>query len=68
MWYNSGNTFGGKHIFIEEWYFSCVTTIGDFLNENGAILSEQEFAERFYHPYTPPRQYNSTICAISKYI
>ena len=31
VWYNSGITIEGKHVFIETLYLNGVTTIGDFL-------------------------------------
>ena len=59
---------GGKHVFIETLYLNGATTIGDFLNENGILLSRKDFMERFHLSHIPPMQYNSIISAISKYM
>ena len=68
VWYNSGIKIGGKHVFIETLYLNGVTAIGDFLNENGIILSRKDFIERFHLSHISPMQYNSIISAISKYM
>ena len=59
--YNSGIKIGGKHGFIETLFLNGVRTIGDFLNENGIILSRKDFMERFHLSYILPMQYNSII-------
>ena len=66
VWYNSGITIEGKHVFIETLYLNGVTTIGDFLNGNGIVLSRKDFMERFHLSHIPPMQFKSIISAISK--
>lgn len=47
------------------WYIKGVKIFGDCLNENGNLLSRINFTERFHFLYTPPKLYNSAICALS---
>lgn len=68
VWYNSNIKIACKYVFIKDWYVKGVKIIGDFLNENGNILSRIDFTERFHFSYIPPMLYNSLICAISKYL
>ena len=68
VWYNTGIKIGEKHVFIETLYSNGVTTFGDFLNENGIILSRKDFMQRFHLFHIPPMRYNSIISANSTYM
>lgn len=68
VWNNPNIKIACKYVFIKDWYMKGVKIIGDFLNENGNILSRIDFTERFHFSYIPPVLYNSVICAISKYL
>ena len=65
--YNPGIKIGGKHVFTETLYLNGVTTIRDFLNENGIIYCQEQILWKGFHLFhIPPMQYKSIISAISK--
>ena len=50
LWYNPLIKIDRKTVFLNQWYDNGITCIGDVLNEDGTILTYDEFTEKYFTP------------------